>query len=227
VSAVLETIIDLSDPGVAASEIQKLNDRLAREPTIPGEIVESVKEIAAAVDQTNVRRWELIDPRHAVIVLHSAIGAQRAVEDPDSPASRDQLRIALESIRQSLAAIAEREPVSDERSPKEIVRWLAEQTEVSQAKLADLLGVSARQLQRWLSPGEPAQPEGEDARKARLVARLVNQLRFVLTPAGTVDWFGWPREDLDGRRPIDLLDDPAREPTLAVAAGGMRSTLAD
>ena len=86
-----------------------------------------------------------------MIVLRSAVSAQRALEDPDSPAARDQLRVALESIRQSLAAIAEREPVSDERTPKEIVQWLAAHTEVPQARLADLLGVSARQLQRWLS----------------------------------------------------------------------------
>jgi uncharacterized protein (DUF2384 family) len=225
-SAVLDSIADLSEPATAAEEIQRLNDRLAGERTIPAEIADAVRELAAGVDQTNLRRWEAIDPHHAVIVLYSAVSAQRALEDPESPAARDQLRVALESIRQSLAAIAEREPVSDERNPKQIVQWLAERTEVSQSKLADLLGVSARQLQRWLSATEPVQPEGEDARKVRLVARVVNQLRFVLTPAGTVDWFSWPRSDLDQRRPLDLLDDPAEEPTLAMIAGAMRSQLA-
>jgi uncharacterized protein (DUF2384 family) len=178
-SAVLDSIADLSEPATAAEEIQRLNDRLAGERTIPAEIADAVRE-----------------------------------------------RVALESIRQSLAAIAEREPVSDERNPKQIVQWLAERTEVSQSKLADLLGVSARQLQRWLSATEPVQPEGEDARKVRLVARVVNQLRFVLTPAGTVDWFSWPRSDLDQRRPLDLLDDPAEEPTLAMISGATRSQLA-
>jgi DNA-binding transcriptional regulator YiaG len=225
-SAVLDTIADLSQPGAAAGEIQRLNDRLAGEPTIPAEIAEAVREIAAGLDQTNLRRFEAIDPHHAVIVLHSAVSAQRALEEPDSPAARDQLRVALESIRQSLAAIAEREPASDERSPKQIVQWLAERTEVPQSKLAELLGVSARQLQRWISPSESAQPEGEDARKVRLVARIINQLRFVLTPAGTVDWFYWPRSDLDSRRPLDLLDEPSQEPTLTVIAAAMRSTLA-
>jgi uncharacterized protein (DUF2384 family) len=225
-STVLDTIADLSEPAAAAAEIQRLNDRLAGERTIPLEIADEVREIAAAVDQTNVRRWETIDPYHAVIVLHSAVSAQRAVEEPDSPSARDQLRIALESIRQSLAAIAEREPVGDERAPKEIVQWLASRTEVPQARLADLLGVSARQLQRWLSPSERTQPEGEDARKVRLVARIVNQLRFVLTPAGTVEWFGWPRADLGERRPLDLLEDPAAEPTLVTTAAAMRSTFA-
>ena len=225
-SAVLETITDLRRPADAAAEIQRLGDELAGQRTIPAELEDAVREIAAGVDQTNLQRWEMIDPRHAVVVLHSALSAQRAIEEPKSPAARDQLRVALESLRQSLAAIAEREPVSDERSPKQIIQWLAGRTEVPQARLAELLGVSARQLQRWLSASEQAQPEGEDARKVRILARVVNQLRFALTPAGTVEWFGWPRSDLGHRRPIDLLGDPAEEPTLLTVASSMRSTLA-
>ena len=92
--------------------------------------------------------------------------------------------------------------------------------------MAEFLGVSARQLQRWLSPSESAQPEGDDARRVRLVARIANQLRFVLTPAATLDWFTWPREDLDGQRPLDLLDDPAAEGELVSRAAAMRSMYA-
>jgi len=226
-SAVYERIVGLREPAKAAAEVQRLNDRLATEATISPEIADAVREIAAGIDQTSVPQWETIDPRHAVVVLHAVVSAQHALSDPQSPASRDQLRIALETIRQSLAAIAEREPVSDERSPEEIVLWLTERTEVSQAKLAGLLGVSSRQLQRWLSPTEKARPDGDDARKVHLVARIVNQLRFVLTPAGTVDWFDWPRTDLGGRRPVELLGEPSEEPALLRAAGSMRSTFAD
>jgi uncharacterized protein (DUF2384 family) len=222
-SAVLDTIVDLSKPADAAREVHRLNDRLAAERTIPADVAAGVREIAEAVDATHLRRWEAVDPHHAVIVLHSAVRAQRALENPNSILSRNQLRVALESIRQSLAALAEREPVSDERTPKQIVQWLAQQTEVPQATLADLLGVSARQLQRWVSDNERSQPEGDDARKARLVARIVSQLRFVLTPGGTIDWFTWPRADLADRRPVDLLDDPAAEPNLMLVAASMRS----
>jgi DNA-binding transcriptional regulator YiaG len=225
-SAVLDTITDLSQPAAAAAEIQRLNDQLAGERTIPPAIAAAVREMASGIEDTNLRRWETVDPTHAVIVLRSAVSAQLAVEEPDSPAARDQLRVALESIRQSLAAIAEREPVSSERTPKEIVHWLAARTEVSQSRLAELLGVSARQLQRWLSLTQGSQPEGDDARRVRLVARIVNQLRFALTPAGTVEWFQWPRSDLGSRRPIELLDDPIEEPRLLMIAGAMRSTLA-
>jgi DNA-binding transcriptional regulator YiaG len=225
-TAVLETISDLSQPAAAAAEIQRLNDRLAGELTISPDVVAAVREIAAGIEETNTRRWDTIDPTHAVIVLRSALSARRALDDPRSPAARDELRVALESIRQSLAAIAEREPVSDERSPKQVVQWLAAATEVPQARLARLLGVSARQLQRWLSEAETAQPEGEDARRVRLVARIVNQLRFALTPSGTVEWFSWPRSDLGSRAPLALLDDPIEEPRLLMIAGAMRSTLA-
>ena len=225
-SAVLDRIADLSEPAAAALEIERLNNRLAGEPIIPPEIAAAVREITAGVDRTQLHRWETIDPRHAVIVLHSALTAQRVIEQPDSRAARDQLRVALESLRQSLAAIAEREPVGDERTSKQIVQWLATQTEVPQARLAELFGVSPRQLQRWVSAHESSRPEGEDARKVRLVARIVNQLRFVLTPAASVDWFAWPRSDLDSRRPLDLLDDPMQEPTLVTIASAMRGTLA-
>lgn len=225
-STVHAGIVDLTRPAAAAAEIQRLNDRLARERTIPPTIVEAVRDVVAGVDETALGRWEAVDPHHAVVVLRSAVSAQRALDAPDAPAARDRLRIALESIRQSLAAIAEREPVADERDPKEIVQWLAAHTEVSQARLAGLIGVSARQLQRWLSPTESARPDAGDARAVRVIARVVAQLRFVLTPAGTIEWFDWPRGDLDGRRPRDLLDDPAGEPALWTAAAAMRSQLA-
>jgi DNA-binding transcriptional regulator YiaG len=160
------------------------------------------------------------------VLLHAGLRAHDLIDRCDDREARDRLRIALEEIRQSLAAIAEREPVGDERSPKEIAQWLAARTEVPQARLAELLGVSLRQLQRWVSPSETAQPEGEELRKTRLVARVVDQLRFVLTPAGTVAWFGWPRSDLEGRRPLDLLGAADAEPRLLELAAAMRGMAA-
>jgi hypothetical protein len=225
-TAVLDAIADLAQPAVAAREIQLVNDRLAAERTVPEPIAQTVREIVAAVDHTDLRRWHSIDPHHAVVLLHAAVSAQRALERPADPAARDQLRTALESMRQALATLAEGEPIGDDRSPKQVVQWLVGHTEVPQARLARLLGTSPRQLQRWVAAGESAQPEGDDARRVRLVARLVNQLRFVLTPAGTVEWFGWPRSDLDGKRPTDLLRDPANEPRLASAAAAMRGAAA-
>jgi DNA-binding transcriptional regulator YiaG len=144
--------------------------------------------------------------------------------EPTLPESRDRLRMALDGLAAAFDAIAEQEPVSDDRTGKELVAWLAEHTEVSQAELASLLGVSPRQFQRWLSPAEKAGPEGDDLRRVRVVARIVNQLRFSLTPAGVVWWFSHRSPQLGRKRPIDLLDRPDRLPDLIALANDTRAT---
>lgn len=225
-SVILERIQELADPAAAAAEVASLNERLAAERSVPADVAQQVHEIADALGRTAAERWEAIDPQHAVVLLRAVVSAQVAADAPGSAAARDELRVALETTRQALAAIAEREPVADERTTKEIVRWLVDTTGVPQARLARLLGVSPRQFQRWISPADRAQPEGDDGRAVRAVARIVAQLRFVLTPAGVIDWFSWPRDDLGGRAPGELLSDPARLPDLTAAAGRMRSMYA-
>jgi uncharacterized protein (DUF2384 family) len=225
-SAVRAAVTELARPADAAVAIAGLNERLARERVIPDEIAGAVHELAAGIAlATAAARWEAIDPYLTLIIHRAVIQAEDAVRRAHEPDARDRLRVALESLRQGFAAIAESEPIADERSPKDVVRWLADTAEVPQNRLAALLGVSLRQFQRWLST-QGAQPEGDDARRARAVARIVNQLRFSLTPSGAVEWFGWPRDDLGGLRPVDLLGRPDRLPELAAIAGSMRSTYA-
>jgi len=54
-----------------------------------------------------------------MVGFRAVIQAEEATRYAHDPETRDQLRLALESLRQGFAAIAEGEPVSDERSPKE------------------------------------------------------------------------------------------------------------
>ena len=224
-NAVLETIRDLSRPAEAAGDLHELSMRLAHHETIPPEIQASVRELTDAVDR-HEGSWQSVDPHYIEILLRATLSAQLALMDPDLPESRDRLRLALDGLAAAFDAIAESQPVSDERTGKELVAWLAERTEVSQAELAKLLGVSPRQFQRWLSPAERAAPEGDDLRRVRTVARIVNQLRFALTPAGVVDWFTWRLPDLGRKRPVDLLDKPERLPELLGVAADMRATTA-
>ncbi len=225
-TAILDNLIEIANPAEAAQEIGRLNARLARERTIPDAVSAAVSEITAGVTQTALARWEAIDPYLTLIVHRAAIKAAESIRSPSDPGARDELRVALESLRQGLSAIAESEPIDDQRSSKEIARWLAETAEVPQNKLADLLGVSLRQFQRWMSAQERAHPEGEDARRVRAVARIVNQLRFSLTPTGAIEWFDWPRDDLEGQTPLQLLDEPERLPELTAIAATTRSTYA-
>jgi hypothetical protein len=83
---------------------------------------------------------------------------------------------------------------------------------IGQVELAALLGRSQRQVQRW------AQQEGPPSRRLELVTRIAMLLRHSWTEEGVVAWFLRPRADLNGKKPIDLLDDPHRELELLTVA---------
>src|SRR3978361_500435 len=221
-NATLETIRDLSRPAEAASELLRLSHRLGAHTTIPPAIQKPVREITDAVDANRPAR-AAVAPSCVEVLLRSTLSAQIALMEPKLPESRDRLRFALDALAQAFASIAEDQPVSDDRSGKEIVAWLAERAEVSQTELAKLVGVSPRQFQRWLSPAERAAPEGDDLRRVRAIARIFNQLRFALTPAGAIAWFSWKLPDLAGKRPVDLLDRPNQYAGLGGPAADMRS----
>lgn len=91
---------------------------------------------------------------------------------------------------------------------------------VRQADLAELLDVDPRTIRRWGS--EP----GEAEHRLELVVHLVAILRHAWTPKGIVGWFRRPRRDLEGKRPIDLLADPASERNLLTAARSSRNQYA-
>lgn len=88
---------------------------------------------------------------------------------------------------------------------------------VRQTDIAKLLAVDPRTIRRWAS--EAGKPE----HRLQLVARLVAVLRHAWTPKGILAWFHRRRRDLDGKAPIDLLDDPGSERTLLSAARSSRN----
>ena len=213
------TALRLDRPADAARELAAANERLARRGEIEEEDAGVVEALGAAVGQA--RRWEeTVDPYLVALLHRGVIQAQHAVATGD----RDELRLALARLVHALSAIADAEPVSADRTPKEVAQWLAGALAVPQRRLAELLGVDLRRFQRWISEREAAGPEGSDARRVRAVAALANQLRHALTADGVVDWFDWPQRDLGGSTPRELLDDTRRLPDLLAAAGAMRAT---
>lgn len=88
---------------------------------------------------------------------------------------------------------------------------------VRQADIAELLAVDPRTIRRWAAePGEPTH-------RLSLVAGLVAILRHAWTPKGILAWFHRERRDLQGRAPIDLLDEPGSERSLLSAARSSRN----
>ena len=111
----------------------------------------------------------------------------------------------IEELRFRLARLAEDQPVADARPIKDVVRTLDQAWNVSQGVKGDVFGVSDRTWQRWASPNETSEPTGDQDRQVRLVARLVGDLRFLLTANGVLDWLTAELPDLQGRTPIDVV----------------------
>jgi transcriptional regulator with XRE-family HTH domain len=93
-----------------------------------------------------------------------------------------------------------------------------------QKSIAELLGVSVRQLQRWLAD-DAVEPAADDAARIRMVGQVVNQLRHTFTGPGVIAWF-YRRHPVLGERPVDLLDDPLRYPEVLSVATAARAMTA-
>jgi uncharacterized protein (DUF2384 family) len=212
----------LDDPRSIEAAIAERNLQLAREPVISDDLRLFVAELADGFDLPEGASLR-VDPYHLLSAQRALIGALRALDSDDAASARRQLRARLEQMRQVYRDIAEGGPLYEDDSAKDVARWLSEVLDAPQARLAELFGVSARTFQRWISESDPVGPEGDDARRLRIVGRLVNHLRHVLTGPGVLRWLESPHPRLDGERPLDLLDDPEAPSRLSALAASARS----
>jgi uncharacterized protein (DUF2384 family) len=206
---------------VIEREIAARGEQLAAQPVISDDLRLFIDELADDLLRAPEGIPLRVDPYFLLSAQRALIGSLRALDAEDLGFARRQMRIRLEQLRQVYRDLAEGEVVYDERPPKEIAQWLATVLDVAQARLAELVGVSARTFQRWISESDRVSPEGEDAQRLRIIATAANHLRHALTGPGVVRWFEEPNPGIDGRRPLELLDDPVqavRIPTLAASA---------
>ena len=220
------TALDLRQPAAIAAELADLNETLVATRETPAAVAGAVADLVMAVADAEEEGIAQINPWLWIKLQRAALHAQAALSEED-PERRRALRLALEQLRFLFARIADREPVGESQSAAEVARWLeAALATVSQARKAELLGVSPRTYQRWISERDAARPSAADDRRLRNVARFVNQLRHSLTAPGVIDWFTHRRADLDGHTPLELLDDPSATEALIAAAAASRGHLA-
>jgi hypothetical protein len=220
------TAFDLQQPAIIAHELGEANARLSKSEETPASVVGLVEDVAVTIADGEEGDIARVNPWLWIKVQSAAIRAQSALNEED-PVRRRQLRLTLEQLRFLFARIADREPIGEERAVEEVARWLdSKLASVSQPRKAELLHVSSRTYQRWVSEHESARPSSEDERRLRVVARIVNQLRHSLTGPGVVEWFDQPRADLDGETPAGVLDDPAKLEVLISAAAASRGNIA-
>jgi hypothetical protein len=217
---------DLQNPEALAHELAEANRRLARARNVPESVLAVAEDVAHGISETDDAALVGIDPFLWIAVQRAALQAQQALlADPRE--RRTRLRLALEQMRFLLSRLVERAPMSEEQPVGAVVRWLNDKLPVSQQLKADLLGVSERTYQRWISERESSSlPTGDDERRVRIAARIVGQLRHSLTGPGVLDWFGHPRDDLGGDTPQQVLTDPARTDDLLRAALASRAQVA-
>ena len=196
---------------------------LQRSPTVPVEVAGLVDDFDTALQAATPMRLRT-DPYLSTALFAAAFRAQKALRHDNADLQRRDLRIALEQFRHALRDIVERRPYDADTPVRDVLARAATVMTVPQRDLAGLLGVSTRQLQRWLAADGPA-PAGDDEARVRIVAQLINQLRHTFTGPGVLAWFRRKHPQL-GVAPQEWLGDPMRYRQLLDVATGSRATAA-
>jgi uncharacterized protein (DUF2384 family) len=194
---------------------------------VPDSVRGLIREVAESIEHLGDREIAHVDPYLVIALQRATIAARNALDSSDLAQERRRLRIALEQMRHALRDLAENQPVADERSAKEIARWMLDILGVSASRIAGVIGVGPRTFERWASETDATAPQDAAEARLRVAARLVNHLRHTLTGSGAVTWLERPRAELDGRSPAEALDDPEALARLTALASGLRSSGAD
>jgi hypothetical protein len=203
--------------------LEQVNDAtkaLQKSATVPEAVAQLVDSFDPALHASAPMQLQA-DPYLATALFAAAFRAEKALRHDDPEAQRRDLRIALEQFRHALRDIVSNRPVSADAPVRDVLGYTVAALSVPQKDLAELLGVSTRQLQRWLSKTGP-QPTGGDEARIRIVGQLVNQLRHTFTGPGVLAWF-YREHPVLHVIPVKWLDDPLRYPALVGAATAARS----
>ena len=196
---------------------------LQRSKTVPSEVTRLIDSFERTLGAATPLRLEA-DPYLTTMLWAAAFRVEKALRHDDDAQQRRDVRIALEQFRHALRDIVENQPYDDDTPVRDVLIKAAVVLATPQKTLADLLGVSVRQLQRWLASDGTA-PAADDAARIRAVGQVVNQLRHSFTGPGVIAWF-YREHPVLHRRPVELLDDPLSYPRLLEAASAARAQTA-
>ena len=216
----ITTAVELRD---LLSEVNDATKLLQRSTTVPEQVIGLIDSFESALGAATPSRMQA-DPYLMAALWAAAFRAQKALRHDNAAEQRRDVRVALEQFRQALRDIVENQPYNDDAAIGDILARTVQTVAAPQKTVADLLGVSVRQLQRWLAADGP-EPAADDAARIRVVGQVINQLRHSFTGPGAVAWFN-RRHPVLGQPPIELLDDPLRYPQLLGAATAARAMTA-
>ncbi|WP_204806722.1 hypothetical protein [Mycobacterium riyadhense] len=212
-----------SDLEVLLARVNEATKQLQRSVTVPSEIgglIDSFESVLGAATPLQLEA----DPYLTTTLWAAAFRADNALRHDDVAEQRRDVRIALEQFRHALRDIVDSRAYDDGAPIHDVLVSVSATLSAPQKTLAELFGVSVRQLQRWLAD-DGSEPTGDDAARIRAVAGVVNQLRHTFTGPGVVAWFEREHPVLK-RRPIEMLDDPLGYPQVLSAATASRAVTA-
>jgi uncharacterized protein (DUF2384 family) len=216
----ITTAVELRD---LLEEVNGATKLLQRSKTMPAEVIGLVDSFESALGAATPSRLNA-NPYLTSAMWAAAFRAQKALRHDNAADQRRDVRIALEQFRHALRDIVENQPYNDGAPIRDVLTRTADTIAAPQKSIAELLGVSVRQLQRWLAD-DAVEPAADDAARIRMVGQVVNQLRHTFTGPGVIAWF-YRRHPVLGERPVDLLDDPLRYPEVLSAATAARAMTA-
>ena len=151
---------------------------------------------------------------------------ERLEQDPDGTDPGWKVREIADQIADLLLAIQrEAEHTALDDAPT-AARYVIDQLAgIDQEELAGLFGVDARTVRDWKS--DKTKTIRKNPERVTLIAQLVYDLHRAMTPRGVVRWFKRDRPQLEGRPPLDLIDDDvdAAAEELRPLARGVRGQL--
>jgi hypothetical protein len=211
----LENIeVEIAD--LVAPFVQEVSKAASKEEVDPS-FVDRFRDTALRLIELNTELNEDdFDPRALAEFRGILLNAIKDVaeRDPERPLDTiDSLLIHAEQLRHLVRDAMDGHVGGAGKSAEEVMESLRRTLpSVRQVELAALLGRSQRQVQRW------AVQSGPPPRRLELVAKIAALLQHSWTEEGVVAWFFRPRADLGGKKPVDHLDDPAREDDLITVA---------
>ncbi len=143
------------------------------------------------------------------------VGVRRAIA-AEASGEIEVGTMMMGDVASRIARRLEHDALDDPRAAADFV--FATLRGVGVGELSRLLGVSTKTVNAWKAGG----PVARRADRVVVLAQLLTHLRASMTPVGLVMWFDAPRHQLDGRTPLELLDESeagARERLMALARG--------
>lgn len=177
----------------------------------------TVHRLSATIDDAvppSLDPAELAEIRGDLLAITQSVLMYDAEKPLDS---YEEALLRLEAIRHVVRDALDQRAADESDARGLIVRLEEALPRIGRRELAHLLGISERSIQRMLAEADPVAP----SRRLLLVSRLVALLSRGWTPEGVVAWFDRSRSALDGKTPLEVIDDPALEQeVLALARAG-------